>query len=179
MLDLTSRLDLGWVVLQCGGKSDERAREIARRLGADARDLPSELDSLRRIGLGFAEDLERADEPRPVGALLVDRLEDAPRLRAQIGLLSMASSAHPGALMPHVEEQDLAVVLERTDGVGEVLLQGLPEAELQVDELVLPRSSSIRRRRIRRTAPTARLGVEHVERRQGGRVGRLVIEHGR
>ena len=93
------------------------------------------------------EDVERADELGPVAALLVDLLEDArPPRRVSSACSSSASRAPRAPVVLRVEEEDLAVVLERAGGVAEVLLERLTEAELEVDELVLVASSSMRRR---------------------------------
>src|SRR5438270_158619 len=72
----------------------------------------------------------------PLAAPLVDYLQDRCRLPPQVaGEHPLQRQARP--LVPRIEEQDLPVVLERPVRLLQVLLQRLPEPELQVDDLGL------------------------------------------
>ncbi len=81
--------------------------------------------------------------------------------------------------MLRIEEQDLAIGLEGAGGVHKVMLERLPKAKLQVDEL---RLSNIEidafAEDLDEWLPLLGLRVEDVKRGQRWRRGRLVIEHG-
>src|SRR5690606_32260253 len=77
-----------------------------------------------------------------------------------------------------VEEEDLAVVLERARRVTGVLLERLAEAELQIDELLLGHVElDAAAERVDVRLPALELAVEDVERLERVRVRRLVLEH--
>ena len=81
------------------------------------------------------------------------------------------------AVVLRVEEEDLAVVLERAGGVAGVLLERLTEAVLEVDELGLGGVElDATAQRVDVRLPALELPVEHVERGERADVGRLVLE---
>src|SRR6201999_697399 len=107
----------------------ERTRGVVQHLGRDARDLAEKLHALVALAFGGSEDVERDEELRPVGAILVDVLEDGGRFVAEILVLEERFERLARTLVLRVEEEDLAVVLERARRVAGVLLERLTEAE--------------------------------------------------
>ena len=98
--------------------SNARAWSLSISLD-DARDLAKELHALVAVALGVREDLERDEELLPVAALLVDVLEDGGGLGPEVRVLEQRLERLARAVVLRVEEQDLAVVLERAGGVAE------------------------------------------------------------
>ena len=80
--------------------------------------------------------------------------------------------------MARIEEQDLAVVLERVRRVVEARLERLTEAVLEIDDLVLAHvEGDATAQRLGVRLPALELPVQDVERRQRAGVARLVFEH--
>ena len=177
-LDLGARLGVRGLLLESGSERLERAIVVVEHLARHARDLAEELDAAIGIALRLAQDVERGEQLRPVASLLVDVLEDARRLGAERLVGEERLEGFTGAGMLRVEEEDLAVVLERARGVVGVLLEGLTEAVLEVDELGL-RSIELdaTAQGVDVRLPALELPVEYIERGQRADVGGLALEH--
>jgi hypothetical protein len=83
-LDRVARLGERGVILERRGERVERPREIVQVVSRDARDLLLQLDAPLDLLLGRRQDLEDTDELPPVGALLVDPLQDGGRLGLEV-----------------------------------------------------------------------------------------------
>ena len=178
VLDLCARLDVRGLLAKRRGERLEGTRVVVEHLARDARDLAEQLDAPIGLALGLAEDVERGEQLRPVAALLVDVLEDARRLGAQVlvGEERLEGLACTGVL--RVQEEDLAVVLERAAGVAGVLLERLSEPVFQVDQLCfggIELDATAQRVDVR--LPALELPVEYIQRGERADVGRLVLEH--
>ncbi len=134
LLELEARVVLRRVFLERRRERVERARVVRERLGADSRDLAAERDALLHVGLALREDVEGGDELVPLALLFVDRLEDRGRVGLELGVREHRLERGLRAFVLRIEEEDLAVVLERARGVAHVLLERRSEAEFEVDQ---------------------------------------------
>src|SRR5262249_18400140 len=135
------------------------------------------LHALVTLAFRRGEDVEGDEELRPVGAVLVDVLEDGGRFVAEVRVLEEELERLARTLVLRVEEEDLAVVLERAGGIADVLLERLPEPELEVDDLalvVIELDATAERVDVR--LPALEVPVKDIERLQRVRVGGLVVE---
>src|SRR6185295_19125063 len=81
-------------------------------------------------------------------------------------------------LVLRIDEEDLAVVLERARRIVRVLFERLAEAELEVHHLAFVHVElDAATENVDVRLPTLELTVEDVERLQRVRVGRLIFEH--
>src|SRR5204862_6531787 len=113
----------------------ERARAIAELSRSRGRNLSEELDAPRRLVGSENQYFQSADEPLPILANLVDAFENRRGLAAKVLVFEDAFEGRPRSFVVGVEEEDFAIVLERDGGPSQVFLLGLPEPELQIDEL--------------------------------------------
>ena len=111
-----------------------------RLLAGGARDLAQQADALLDVVRRGGEDLERAGSASPSrrAPRRSPRGSPPPR-RLRSASASIASSASARRVVARVEEQDLAVVLERAGGIAEVLLERRAEPVLEIDERGLAR----------------------------------------
>ncbi len=177
--ELESRVVEARVFLERRGERVERARVIRERFGRDARDLAAERDALLHVVFARREDVERGDELVPLAAFFVDRFEDRRRVRFELGVREHRLEGGLRAFVLRVEEEDLAIVLERARRVVQMLLERRAEAELEIDERPLvvveldapPQDVDV-------GLPSLEASVENVERAERGDVGGLFFEHG-
>ena len=103
----------------------ERAVQRAELIGRGGGDLAQQEHASFHLRVAARQDLERADQLLPIAARLVDRLEDRGGFGAQRFALEHALEGQARAFVVGVDEQNLAVVLERARFVAQVFELGL------------------------------------------------------
>ena len=119
---------------ECTSLCIERARRIVEHAHRRACALSEQLDATASLGFIFREDFENADQVFPVAAGLVDAFEDRGDLVGDLGVLQHALERHARTVVRRVELQDLAIVVERTARVVEVLFEHLRQPVLEIDQ---------------------------------------------